>query len=171
MTRILLSLFKSAQGMLLFSTQKSLIKYLRSARYGGGPQAQARHSEMHGQIVRLRHPPRCAANQQRVRTPAASFSDLPQGHQRLPLRLGRYSLRRHLLRYRNRHDARLERLCRHPHLPRRKLSARRLINPPAKGVSSYQAIAHCAVIRTIKRVSLCTLAFLVDVFLLHTQSF
>ena len=33
------------------------------------------------------------------------------------------------------------------------------------------AAAHCAVIHTIKRGSLCTLAFLVDVFFLHTQSF
>jgi hypothetical protein len=37
--------------------------------------------------------------------------------------------------------------------------------------SHPRAIAHCAVIHTIKGGSVCTLAFPVDVFFLHTQTF
>ena len=37
--------------------------------------------------------------------------------------------------------------------------------------SHPRAVAHCAVIHTIKGGSVCTLAFLVDVFFLHTQTF
>src|SRR5271157_1024118 len=92
---------------------------------------------MPGQTFRLRHPPRCAANEQHIGAPAAPLGHLPQSDQRFPLRLGCCGLCRRLLRYRNRNAARPERFRCHPHLPRRRLSARCVMNQLMPGVSNY----------------------------------
>ena len=67
-----------------------------------GRQAGQAHRRQPQPLVRVRHQPRCALHQQRVRAKPASQRDLPQSHKRLPLRVGRRNLRRLPLRCRYR---------------------------------------------------------------------
>ena len=67
-----------------------------------GTQAAQAHRRQPGASVRVRHQPQRAVHQQRVRTAPASQRDLSQGHQRVPLRVGRRNLRRIPLRRQHR---------------------------------------------------------------------
>ena len=76
--------------------------------HGGGPdrragtQAAQAHRRQPGASVRVRHQPQCALHQQCVREKPSSQRDLPQSHQRLPLRMGRRDLCRLPLRRQHR---------------------------------------------------------------------
>ena len=67
-----------------------------------GPQAAQAHRRQPGALVRVRHQPRRALHQQHLRTAPSPQRDLPQGHQRVPLRMGGRDLRRLPLRRQHR---------------------------------------------------------------------
>ena len=61
---------------------------------GAGMKAAQTHRRQPGPPFRVRHQPPRAVHQQRVRTSPPSQRDLSQGHQRVPLRVGRRNVRR-----------------------------------------------------------------------------
>ena len=75
-------------------------------------------------------PPRGDGGQQRQRTRAPPHRHLPQGHRRLPLRLGCRPVRRRPLRHRHRRTPRHRRVPRHPGNPTGPIR-------PGTGLSSY----------------------------------
>ncbi len=82
----------------------------------GRPQTPPRQQGLPQRPLRLHHAPRRAADQQRLRTGAATLRDLPQGHRRLPLPMGSACLRRSL--YRHRHRKAQPHICPPGHLKR-----------------------------------------------------
>ena len=123
----------------------------------GRRQAAAGDRGLSALPVHLPRQPRHPAHQQRLRTSAAALRRLPQGHQRLPLGMGRRLLRRHPLRHRNRPSQSHRRSRRHPGNPER-LAARRnagAIDNQPKGVSNYHRIgtrvAQCGIAKPHQR--------------------
>src|SRR5215204_3357998 len=82
--------------------------------------------------LHLPRPPRGDRRQQRQRARTPSHRHLPQGHRRLPLRLGRHPLRRRPLRHRHRRATQHRRLSGHPSNPTGPVR-------PRSGLSSYSA--------------------------------
>ena len=106
----------------------------------GWRQAAEGDRELSALPVHLPRQPRHPAHQQRLRASAAALRRLPQGHQLLPLGMGRQPLRRHPLRHRNRPSQSHRRSRRHSGNPER-LAARRnadAIDNQPNGVSSYR---------------------------------
>src|SRR5712691_5096688 len=68
----------------------------------GRSTARPRYPQMPRRSLCLRHPPRCPRHQQRLRACPAAQCDLPQGHRRVPLRMGRPHLCRRFIRHRHR---------------------------------------------------------------------
>jgi len=95
-----------------------------------GTQAAQAHRRQPGTSVCVRHQPRRALHQQCVRTEPPPERDLPQGHERVPLRMGRRDLRRLPLRRQHRQSKRNCRTRCHPCRPAHPTATR-------TGVSNY----------------------------------
>src|SRR3954451_78480 len=108
----------------------------RAARHraerAGRAHAPERHGQVPGQAVRVRHSSRRAADQQRLRTQAASIGDLPQSDEWVPFGLGRGPLCGGLLGHRHRRAARPQRSPGHPSLPRRTIRPQATVIMPDK---------------------------------------